>query len=164
MSGSLIIRNRPRAIPLNTRLLRDITKASLQKFFKTADFDLAIYIVRTPEMARLNETFLGHEGSTDVITFDYTDSKPETRNAKHFLHGEIFLCIDEAMTQARRFRTSWPSELTRYVIHGLLHLHGFDDLRPAARRKMKREEERLLKEIVRLFPLRKLARGSKIAA
>lgn len=158
MSASLIIGNRQRAIPVNTRLLRRITKALLDAFFKTADCDLAIYIVRAPEMARLNETFLHHEGSTDVITFDYSE------DASPSLHGEIFICIDDALTQARQFRTSVPSELTRYVIHGLLHLQGFDDIRPAERRKMKREENRMLKQVDRLFPLRKLAPGSKLAA
>jgi ssRNA-specific RNase YbeY (16S rRNA maturation enzyme) len=54
--------------------------------------------------------------------------------------------------------------LARYVIHGVLHLRGFDDLRPADRRKMKREENRLLKEIARLFPLSKLGTRPKLAS
>jgi probable rRNA maturation factor len=157
LSGSLIIRNRQRAVRLDTRLLRNITKTLLEDFFKVENFDLAIYIVGAPEMARLNEKYLQHEGSTDVITFDYADSKA-------FLHGEIFICIDDAVAQARQFRTSWPSELTRYVIHGILHLRGFDDTRPTARHKMKREENSRLKEVGRRFPLSKLASSSKLAA
>ena len=49
------------------------------------------------------------------------------------------------MKQAGEFGTAWPEELARYVIHGLLHLHGYDDLEPAKRRVMKREENRLVK-------------------
>lgn len=157
MNGSLVIRNHQRVIPVNTRLLGTITKTLLGDFFETQDFDLGIHIVRAAKMAGLNETFLQHKGSTDVITFNYADSSVT-------LHGEIFICIDDAMTQARQFRTSWPAEVVRYVIHGLLHLQGFDDTRAAARWKMKREENRLLKEVDRLFPLRKLAAGSKLAA
>lgn len=157
MSGSFVIRNRQRAIPVDTRLLRIITKTLLGELIRVEDFDLSIYIVRAPEMARLNEKYLRHEGSTDVITFDYADSDA-------FLHGEIFVCIDDAIVQARQFRTSWQSELTRYVIHGILHLRGFDDIRPAARRTMKHEENRLLKETARLFPLRKLASSSRLRA
>jgi probable rRNA maturation factor len=164
LSSSLIIRNRQRAISVNTRLLRDITKALLDEFLKPADFDLAIYIVRAPEMARLNETFLQHHGSTDVITFDYSNATRKTRNTKPFLHGEIFVCIDDAIKHARQFRTSCPSELTRYLIHGLLHLQGFDDTHPSARQKMKRRENQLLKEASRLFALSKLASGSRLAA
>lgn len=156
MSNHLLIKNRQRAIPLDTRLLRSITKTVLTEFLTIEDYDLVVFIVRAPEMARLNEKFLGHEGSTDVITFDYGDSP-------QYVHGELFICIDDAKKQARQFRTTWPSELVRYLIHGILHLRGFDDLRPAARRKMKREENRLLKKVERLFPLRKLAADSKLA-
>lgn len=142
---------------LNARLLRTITKTLLTEILLIENFDLAVYVVRAPEMSRLNGKFLQHEGSTDVITFDYTDSPRDLR-------GEIFICIDDAIEQARQFRASWPSEIVRYTIHGILHLQGFDDLRPAARRKMKREENRLLREITRLFPLRKLAANSKLAS
>ena len=47
------------------------------------------------------------------------------------LHGEIFICVDEAVLQARKFRTSWQSEIVRYLVHGVLHLLGHDDSRPA---------------------------------
>jgi probable rRNA maturation factor len=158
LSGCLVITNRQRAVSLNTRLLRKIAKALLTDLLGLEQFELGITVVRAPEMARINETFLQHAGSTDVITFDY--SERVTRS----LHGEIFICLDDAMTQAREFRTSWQSELARYFIHGTLHLRGFDDLRPADRRKMKREENRLLKEAARLFPLSKLGGQPRLAA
>jgi probable rRNA maturation factor len=174
LSGTLLIKNRQRAILLNTRLLKTITKSLLTDLLELETYELGISIVRAPEMACLNETFLQHEGSTDVITFDYTDNVLPTsrrqmksdlpaRRRKH-VYGEIFICIDDTLKQAKEFRASWQSELARYVIHGVLHLRGFDDLRPADRRKMKREENRLLKEITRLFPLSKLGHGSRLAA
>ena len=64
--------------------------------------------------------------------------------------------MDEAVLQARKFDTSWQSEIVRYIIHGVLHLVGFDDSSAGARRKMKREENRRLREITRCFPLSKL--------
>src|SRR5262249_45204586 len=141
LSGTLLITNRQGVMALNARLLRTLTKSLLTDLLELEHFELGISIVRAPEMAQLNEKFLQHEGSTDVITFDYVE------RGTCLPHGEIFICIDDAIAQAREFRTSWQSELTRYVIHGVLHLQGFDDLKPAARRKMKREENRLLKEI-----------------
>lgn len=151
-------------MPLDTRLLRALTTTLLEEEFKTQDFDLVVYIVRAPEMARLNEKFLQHTGSTDVITFDYSfNSRPSARDPRRTLHGEIFICIDDARAQARQFRVSWQSELTRYLIHGILHLRGFDDMTPALRRKMKREENRLLRKMARLFPLRKLAAAPRLA-
>jgi probable rRNA maturation factor len=65
------------------------------------------------------------------------------------------------MKQAREFRTTWQGELARYVIHGLLHLCGHDDLSPKPRRKMKREENRLLRAVSKQFLLSRLARAGK---
>ena len=78
------------------------------------------------------------------------------RASRPTLHGEIFICVDEAVSQARKFGVSWQSEVARYVIHGVLHLLGHDDLRAGARCKMKREENRLLRELSRRFALSKL--------
>jgi probable rRNA maturation factor len=157
LSSTLLIKNRQRLKPLNTRLLRTLSNTLVTEVLGLSSFDLAIYLVRAPEMACLNETFLRHTGSTDVITFNYAE------NSSLPLHGELFICIDDAIVQARQFRTTWQSELVRYIIHGILHLRGFDDLRPAARRKMKQQENRLLKQMTRLFPLRKLGSASKLA-
>jgi probable rRNA maturation factor len=177
----LSIQNRQREIRVNARLLRKITNVFLAEFIGIKNFNLAVCIVRAPQMVKLNETFLQHEGSTDVITFDYAENGGRARHSvravlnsstssgvhgvtRPTLHGEIFICIDDAISQARQFRTTWQSELARYIIHGVLHLRGFDDLRVADRRKMKREENRLLKEVTRLFPLSKLAAKPKLAA
>ena len=62
------------------------------------------------------------------------------------------------MKQAREFGTTWQSEVVRYVIHGLLHLRGHDDLKPAERRVMKREENRLLKRVAGCCPIHTLSR------
>ncbi|HYA79070.1 MAG TPA: rRNA maturation RNase YbeY, partial [Candidatus Nitrosopolaris sp.] len=78
--------------------------------------------------------------------------KPELQT----LHGEIFICVDEAVRQARQYGTSWQSEIVRYLVHGVLHLLGFDDVRAGTRRKMKREENRRLRELSRRFALSKL--------
>ena len=106
--------------------------------------------VAAPEMTRLNETFLRHAGPTDVIAFNYSSHDSP-------FHGEIFVCVDETVIQARRFRVSWQSELVRYIVHAILRLLGFDDGLAAARRTMKREENRLLRALSPRFPLSRLA-------
>ena len=55
--------------------------------------------------------------------------------------GEIFVCVPEALAQASRFGAAWQEELVRYIVHGVLHLRGYDDLQPVARRKMKRRKK-----------------------
>jgi probable rRNA maturation factor len=154
---------------INLQLLKKITRELLAEL-KLEKAEIGICLVAAPEMTRLNETFLKHKGSTDVIAFDYRDNVGQASRLSHSkiqkvrdrqdacptLHGEIFVCVDEAVRQARKFGTTWQSEIVRYLVHGVLHLLGFDDSSAGARRKMKREENRLLHEIIRRFSLSKL--------
>ena len=119
---------------------------------------LGVYFITATEMARLNEQFLGHAGSTDVITFNYQEGEAEGEWC-----GEIFVSVDDAVASAPRYRVSWQLELARYVVHGILHLRGYDDCRPAARRTMKKEENRLLKALSGSFDWGKLERPKHVA-
>jgi len=161
---SVTIANRQRVQKINLRLLKKITAALLAEL-ETQRAEIGICLVAAPEMTRLNETFLKHKDSTDVITFDYrTEGRagsPLSADGAHGVSrptilGEIYVCVDEAVLQARKFGTTWQSEVVRYLIHGVLHLLGFDDSSAGARRKMKREENRRLREMTRRFPLSKL--------
>ena len=87
-----------------------------------------------------------------MITFDHDDSGEK-------LHGEFFICPEVAVAQAREFRTSWQEEIVRYCVHGLLHLRGYDDVRAADRRKMKREEDRVVNELKKQFAVARLSRA-----
>jgi probable rRNA maturation factor len=147
---NIVIANRQRAKKINKRLLKQIV-SELFAEIKISDAKLGINFVAVSEMASVNEAFLKHKGSTDVITFDYADKTEGT-----IIAGEIFICMDEAIVHARKFRTKWQSEIIRYIVHGILHLLGHDDLRAGFRRKMKREENRLLRELSRRFVLSKL--------
>jgi probable rRNA maturation factor len=158
--GALVLRNCQRVRAVDLHSLRRITKALLCEFVQTESFDLGVYLVSSLEMTRLNETFLRHQGSTDVITFDYSEIAGETSrlsSSRALLHGEIFICVEEAVAQARQFRASWQSELARYLIHGILHLQGYDDLQPAFRRKMRLKENQLLRKLAREFDLAKIS-------
>jgi probable rRNA maturation factor len=137
-----------RARKIDLRLLEKIAAAALEELGMEAA-ELGIVLVSAKEMASLNEKFLGHEGPTDVITFDY-------QNTELRICGEIFVCVEEAKRQAKEFKTTWQSEAIRYVVHGILHLAGHDDLNPIARKKMKKEEGRLVRELSRRFALSKL--------
>jgi len=158
---NIVIANRQRTKKINARLLKRII-VGLFADLKIAKAELGINLVAAPEMTLVNETFLQHAGSTDVITFDH--SSAECRLRKSEMHGELFVCVDEAILQARRFKTDWQSEVVRYVIHGVLHLLGHDDRRVAARRKMKREENRLVRLQAKRFTLAQIARTTKLGA
>lgn len=112
-----------------------------------AKYDLVFYIVPSATITLLNSEHLGHEGPTDVITFDYADAV-----SPNSIHGEVFVCLQVAESQAVVYNTSWEEEIVRYMIHGVLHLIGFDDLKPELKKKMKKAENRLVRSLVKLFP------------
>jgi probable rRNA maturation factor len=158
MAISISIQNRQRTRRVNLALLRRITKDLLSNKLSLASVDLSLCLVGDEEMTKLNEDFLQHKGSTDVITFDY--SEPRTRNSTpRTIIGEVFVCVDEAIRQAKRFKTTWQSEVVRYVVHGVLHLLGHDDKRTKARQKMKREENRLVAVLAGEFVFARFSRA-----
>jgi probable rRNA maturation factor len=174
---NIVIVNRQRTQNINTRLLRQIV-GELFGALKITEAELGINLVGTREMTLVNETFLHHAGSTDVITFDHTPGVPPAggsaakkspranrrRPALQTLHGELFVCVNDAILQAREFKTDWQSEVVRYIVHGVLHLLGHDDLKPQRRRAMKRAENRLVRRLARRFALAQLSRPARIAA
>jgi probable rRNA maturation factor len=153
--STLTLSNRQHARKISLHRLKTIAAAALTEL-EIKHGNLEINLLGTAEMTRLNETFLRHRGSTDVITFDYLDTGRGIRSAALSLHGEIFVCVEEAILHARKFGTSWQSEIVRYIVHGLLHLLGHVDWHAGARRKMKREENRVLRELSRRFALSRL--------
>ncbi|MGA2864311.1 MAG: rRNA maturation RNase YbeY [Verrucomicrobiota bacterium] len=170
-NGSLTLRNRQRTRRLDLPLLRRIAWTLLHGLMRLDDFDLGIFLLGATEMTRLNQTFLGRRGPTDVLTFDYLEKPGPAAGpapsgqasggeggSSAPLHGEILVCVEAAAAHARQFRTTWQSELVRCIVHGLLHLRGFDDRRPAQRRKMKRAEDHYLRQLARRFDLARLAR------
>jgi probable rRNA maturation factor len=160
---SLTIVNRQRTKKINTRLLRQIADELFAKL-KITEAELGLTLVGAKRMALVNRRFLRHEGSTDVITFDHAEKRKAESGKQEKLHGELFICVDDAVSQAKNFKTSWQSEIVRYLVHGVLHLRGHDDLQPALRRKMKCEEERLLRALARKFSLAQIGGGSKLRA
>ncbi|MFO1499013.1 MAG: rRNA maturation RNase YbeY [Verrucomicrobiota bacterium] len=148
------LRNRQQTRPINVALLKRIAAALLAETGGDVR-QLGIVLVADAEMARLNEAYLQHRGPTDVLAFGYATEKDRA------LHGELFICVDEALRQAPRFHTSWQREVVRYLAHGLLHLQGHDDKTAPKRRRMKARENALLRSLGRQFTLDELAGSSK---
>jgi len=89
-------------------------------------------------ISELNQRFLRHQGPTDIITFDY-------RNGL----AELLISLDTTRQSARQNKNSFDQELTLYMVHGILHLAGFDDKVPTKLRKMRKEEAHLLNQFYR---------------
>ena len=91
--------------------------------------EISVLIVSDRKIASLHRQFMNESGPTDVITFQ---------------HGEIFVGAESARRNARRFGNAFERELRLYVIHGLLHLHGFDDRNAASARRMEVVQRKIL--------------------
>ncbi|MGE5681725.1 MAG: rRNA maturation RNase YbeY [Bacillota bacterium] len=115
---------------------------------------LSIVFLYPEKTQEINREFLGHDYSTDIITFNYNGDNKD-------LDGEMFICISEAVDNSRRFRCSVDKELLRLVIHGILHLVGFDDKTEPDRKLMKKNENKYLKELEYLIKDKLLVYDSK---
>ena len=99
--------------------------------------ELSLVLLTNPALAQLHADFLGDPTPTDVITFE--------GDATLGSAGEICVSADTAATYAKKHRRDFNAELTLYVVHGWLHLAGYDDLQPARKRVMRRAEARAMK-------------------
>jgi len=148
----IVLFNRQRLRPLRLPGFRAAIIDTLQHQLRIQDCELGFHFVGPRRMAGLNLEFLGHSGPTDVITFDQRET-----NRPALVRGEIFICVAVALEQAREFHTDWREEVLRYALHGLLHLLGWDDLMPQARRRMKARENQLVRWLGQRFPLQELS-------
>ena len=140
-SGAIVdVRNRQRTHPVNLTLLRQLARQV------AADFQsLSIVLVSDPAMARFNLQYHATAGTTDVLSFGYGDG-----------YGELIISVPRAVAQARQFHTTPSYELALYVVHGILHLQGYDDLTPGPCRRMRAAERRWLRKLDfrRVLPVR----------
>lgn len=101
--------------------------------------EISVALVGDTKMAALHEQFLNIAGPTDVLTFEI-DHDARGR----IMSGEIVVCVPYARREAKRRKIDINQELLLYALHGVLHLSGYDDLKPADHARMHREEDRIL--------------------
>ena len=132
------VRNLQRKISVNVAELERFSKYAVQHSLqlpkrRRTDLrklsEIFIGLISDRRMALLHRKFLGQSGPTDVLTFQ---------------HGEIFISVDTARRHAHAFENSLLRELKLYIVHGLLHLHGFDDQTPTEADKMRVAQEKIL--------------------
>jgi probable rRNA maturation factor len=102
-----------------------------------ADANLSLAVVDDPTIHALNRRYLQHDYPTDVISFVLDPGPPR-------LEGEVIVSADTAAAVSTRFGWKFEDELLLYVIHGTLHLVGYDDLTEAAQLQMRTAERRYL--------------------
>jgi probable rRNA maturation factor len=140
------VRNRQRLLRVDTRLLKELAVRAL-KLAGAADYHLSLVLVTDETMAALNRQYHHTTGTTDVLSFPYSDAE-----------GEVIISVERALSQAERFKSTPGHEMVLYLVHGILHLRGYDDATPRERASMRAAEARLLRQLALRGPLRRLVR------
>ena len=126
-------------VPIDNRRLREIARAVLDGE-DVKDYEISIACVDNPTIHRLNKQYLDHDEPTDVLSFPYSAA-----NAKK-LEGELVIGIEIAQEQAKERGHDVQAELALYVIHGLLHLCGYDDKSSDDEKTMRERERHYLQQ------------------
>ena len=98
--------------------------------------DVNVIFCSDPYILEVNKKYLGHDYYTDIITFDYCEGKT--------LSGDLFISVDSVRENASFYGSSFEDELHRVIVHGVLHLIGYDDHTDKEKKKMRSKEDQYL--------------------
>src|SRR3989338_548126 len=98
-----------------------------------------LHFIDKNRVKKINKTFLGHNFVTDVISFAYNNSSLENN-----ISGEIIISVEMAVKLAQKLKCTIEGEIALYLVHGLLHLLGYNDKLKRDARKMHQREKELL--------------------
>jgi len=145
-------------LSVDEAFLRELVEKTLEAE-QVAEADLSIALVDSPMIRELNIRYLEHDYDTDVLSFLFDSSggdeaqarKAERdgipgppRGAGKQIEGEIIVSAEMAVDMARDYGWNARDELALYVVHGLLHLTGYDDLSPREKEIMRGRERAVL--------------------
>ena len=117
---------------INKLLVHSIL-SKIRKNFNLNIRSLEINFVSRETIRKVNNEYLSHDYSTDIITFDYS-------NERNILDGEIIISLKDAEENSKKYHVTFDNELLRLIIHGILHLLGYDDVTLPKKRVMKKIE------------------------
>ncbi|MCM8799595.1 MAG: rRNA maturation RNase YbeY [Candidatus Omnitrophica bacterium] len=110
------------------------------KLLKIKSIKLNVYFINEKMMRKLNKSFFKKNYSTDVLTFNLGDTKD--------ILAELFICLKVAKRNAVLYNNPFLKEILLYIIHGILHILGFDDRTKKQKNLMEKKQEEILKKII----------------
>jgi len=102
--------------------------------------DITFVLCSDPYILKMNNDYLGHDYYTDVITFDYSENE--------MISGDIFIGIETVKDNAKNYEETFKSELFRVMIHGVLHLLGYNDKTDSEQEEMTNKENYYLDKLM----------------
>ncbi len=140
--------------PLEAEPLRRLAEMVLQEENLPPDTEAALIFVEPDQMAQYNQRFMGREGPTDVLAFPLEDLEPGEAplppgNGPPINLGDVIVAPRVVSAQARRAGVSFDQEMALVVVHGLLHLLGYDHQDDEEAEQMEAREWQLLARAAR---------------
>ncbi|MBF0511673.1 MAG: rRNA maturation RNase YbeY [Candidatus Omnitrophica bacterium] len=129
----ILLRNLQKKIPIPASKILKAAKAAFRKIGWTP-LSLSIVFAGGGRMRRLNKQYLNHDYVTDVLAFDLGGHA-----------GEVIVCPSMASSNAKIYGVCIEDEIVLYVVHGILHLAGYDDHKPQDIKQMRLMEQRVLR-------------------
>lgn len=112
----------------NNNWLRLVAESEIRRFG-----DINIIFCSDNYILDINQQYLGHDYFTDIITFDYCEGDR--------LSGDLFISVDSVRENAMEFNQTFERELDRVMVHGILHLIGYDDHTKVQQKEMRAKED-----------------------
>lgn len=101
--------------------------------------DINIIFTTPEEILTINRNYLDHDYETDIITFDYSE--------ENIINGDLFVCIDVIKYNAKKYNAKFAKELSRVLVHGILHLVGYKDKLENEIQEMREKEDYYLEQV-----------------
>jgi rRNA maturation RNase YbeY len=153
LAMAIHIKNQQRSKNLNLRKVRKDLAETLSLLGRE-EAELSILFVGSERMKHLNTLYRGIAKETDVLSFPMEDAQafnPRASSGTPHLLGDIVISIPKTLEQAKAYSAPFYEELLRLLIHGLLHLLGYDHEKSRYQKvKMERKEKELLHAIARM--------------
>ena len=143
----LEIINLQKLYPVDKNRIKKIVRNVLK--FEKKDAELNVVFTDNKRIKEINTTFLGHNYATDVITFAYDEASINNDKAS----GEIIISVEMAKKLAQKHDCAVEGEIALYLVHGLLHLFGYNDKQRKEAKKMHQREGELLSDLGFLVPV-----------
>jgi probable rRNA maturation factor len=115
--------NRQRRHKINSKAWRDFTQRTLQ-IVGSANRSVTVVFVGNAAIKKLNQDFRGQNYSTDVLSFPTAAETFESEDRSKL--GEVVICLERAQTQSRENGLTFTNEVQQLILHGVLHLCGYD--------------------------------------
>jgi probable rRNA maturation factor len=138
---TITITNRQKTLPVDQKRMRRAVERIVRDA-GIAEARISVAVVDDAAIAGLHQEFLNDPEPTDVLSFVLEQSPG-------ILEGEVIVSADTAQASAPRYGCTADEELLHYVIHGTLHLVGYDDTTPSKRTVMRRRERKYLRKMTK---------------